>query len=245
MTTPDFPDWQQAVAIVDTAAQLTAGAVVLSTGQSTPSLDTSDVNTVLIEIAPPQAAAAGKRYELFLLWQEAGVNVFQEVLTYHSALSYDTALSRMMWIVPARAATLTVLLRGSDASTSSVIVSGSTRALAGGEPQIFRGNVFRRLLAVGTTSIPAGGSIGPFYVPPSARAISARIGGTNNLVSCSISAVDLVGIVPTANLLWDNTATGGNDSLVNLPVPSMGLEITLANADVAARSANIVVWDVS
>lgn len=245
MTTPDFPDWQQAVAIVDTAAQLTTGAVVLSTGQSTPALDTSDVNSVLIEVTPPQAAAAGGRYELFLLWQETGVNVFQEVLTYHSALSYATALARMTWVVPARAASLTVLLRGSDASTSSVIVSGSTREAAAGQPQIFRGNVFRRLLTVPTTSVPAGGSIGPFYVPPSARAISGRVGGAAALVTCSISAIDLAGIVPTPNLIWDSLPNGGNQSIVALPVPAMGLEISFANTDTVARNANLTVWDVS
>ena len=251
MTLPDFPDWTTPVQTIERVTQVTPGGTTITAGAAPVSFDTSDFASLVLSITPP-AGVLGNAYSLVAIWQESGADADADSVSMHTLAVYSPALSRILWQLPVRGSSVKLYLAGTSADTAHLNITGSNRALLG--PTITRSseNIAQtplsdgRLIASGTANnIPAGGSLGGFYIPPVSRAITVQLGIATAKCEISLGGVQLAGGVVSELVLGDYAASQANPAFPGIACPGVGINLTIINNDTVVRSPTFRVWDVS
>lgn len=243
MTTPDFPDWQDATATVEAvSAQLVAGSLLASNGASQ-TFDVSRYASVSVQFTSP-GALTGARYCLVLSWVNAGNVVDYETVTFHDYPAIPDHPGVQMVHLPVRASSLQLSVIGDTNNNCGINAWASTRVVDGERPRIARYNWGQQVLDSTLVNIAAAGSSATFYVPPVSRAIllEARGAFTGTIVASGVALAN--GGLVTAPLVT-LTYTGATTDYPEIPVPATGLELVMNNTAGAIRTGRVVVWDCS
>lgn len=244
MTAADYRDFTQPVAQIDQATQIGQGSMVLHNGQSTSDFDVSTYASLSITITPP-ASTAGHRYLLILRWKEAGNVVDVDTVSFHSDASYSSVgFNEIYRHLPVRGSSFNLSVIGDDASDVSMIVTASTRELAGGRASL--GNdVNGRLIASYSAIIPATSNSGPIYVPPVAELLAVT---WTYVIAAGVITLDGVNASAGAAIATHlERLTFGAASVAEtvFRVSHVGTELVVINNDAAPHSGTVQVWDVS
>lgn len=243
MTLPDYPDWEQPVALAERITQLFSGTLADNSGLV--QLDTSNTQSISVSITPP-AGAAGLAYELQLLWINGASFVEYQAVSFHTLASYGFPPNPIVVQVPARASTLRAVMQGNHGSNVAVVIYGSTRQVL--SPAVSRiGSTGPQLLAApGSLVVPAAGVSATVYVPPTASRV--RIGTDSALATTQLRVsgwnVGAGGAVLNTEL-FRQAGNGVTPITAEFYAPLFGLSFILANSSGAAIGVTPTVWDVS
>lgn len=245
MTTPDYPDWQQPVALVDQSVYVTGAPIVLRAPGGSPQMDVSSLNSVGMNIQLPNSGLPN-RYRLALQWAEQGVNVSRQVITFHGLGAYTSPTISMLALqVPVRGGQLSLGLTGDSADPVAINLFGSTRVLAGGIGILTNDSPGQLLVSSAVLSAPSGGTA-QCWVPPAARAITISAGFAITSGTLEVDAVrDSNTGLGIGRLTMIATSSLAGGIAVELPVAGMATELTIKNNDATAHAGQFNVWDVS
>lgn len=244
MSSPvDFADWTQPVASVDQVGVVIDQPNLSPAG--TAKLDVTAYNELLVSITPP-SSAAGAAYMLDVVWWDAtGTIVLDEnTLTFNSDTSYLAGVT-MTWRIPVQGSLVQFDLVRSDASTVGIFVTGGRRISLTRPIRSRISTQDDRLLYQNANPIPAGGSIGPFWIPPVTQQISVVWSYVIASGSLDVVGYFKTGVTVSAVRIARVTVAGLLSGQLLFQVPGIGCQITLNNADAGAHSGSLQVWDVS
>lgn len=242
---PDFPDWATPVGVLDRATLIGNSNWNVHRGQGLSDVDTSRYSSLGLAIALP-GSLAGQRYMVQVNWKESSQVIDSDSLSFHSSLSYAALnINNVYWHMPVRGSSFDLSVFGSDVTTFSLYLIGSTRELTGGRATVTNDAPGRGVLDQNFGSIAAAGSSPVVYVPPVARAVRVR---SNQRIS-SVTA-NLWGLAPgVGTVTTSRLGTFAGDVYANtggeLTVVNTALEVQLTNGDTVAHSLDVQVWDVS
>lgn len=251
MTLPDFPDWTTPVQTIERVTQVTPGGTTITAGDAPVSFDTADFASLLLSITPP-TGVIGNAYSLLAIWQESGGDADADSVSMHTLTAYTPALSRILWQLPVRGSSVKLYLAGTSPDTAHLTITGSNRALLGPtvtrSSENFTGTPLSdgKLIASGTAGpIPAGGSLGGFYIPPVSRAVTVQLGIATAKCEISLGGVQLAAGAVSELVLGDYVATQANPAFAEVACPGIGMNLTIVNNDTVSRTPTYRVWDVS
>lgn len=246
MTTPDYPDWTQQSADVERVGLLDTAGVVYNSGFGGGPYDVSRWKSLDMFVVPA-LGVAGDRYTLTVGWAVGNQTIDTDSFSFHSRASYDgPPYLGLALRMPMRAPSMAFTLNGPGGGSAAFTMIPSTRNVETVRVKsLSNANDGRHLVSAGTQAVAAGGSIGPFRIPPVARALDFRIGGAGAFFTYTLRGVYYNGAAPATALLWDTGPTATNVAVNGLEVACVATELTITNNDAAIHNANLEVWDVS
>lgn len=244
MPGPDYPDFTQLSALRETDGVLLTNRTVNDGGSVGP-LDTSTYQTVSIS-ASPASAIVGTRCFLDLSWQSAdGSWQYDEMVSFHSLPSYGQTLTGLGFLVPVKGPELFIAASVGSGSNTTLAVAGSTRAMGAAVARLANITSNRWLLETGNQAIIAGGTAGPFYIPPVAKRVRIASNMTASTQLVTLDAIRSSGAGPTTSRSVDLIGGGGWPGMVDLWMPTTGLELTMRNTSAGTLTWSAQAWDVS
>lgn len=245
MTTPDYPDWTQPVALVDQATNLSPPGNQLVPNGASLALDTSALATLDFVIIPPDAASL-QRYDLLVQWEQGGDVFGTDSVSMYGINTY-TLPSEFGWQLPCRSQACTVYAVGSDPTPINVLIESSTRQLQA--PRILRAGSEGRnaIMDSGLQNVAAGASTPNYYAPPVSQQLVACVTfGSTKMFAQGNALCYGAGGLSDVFLCAINAAPTGQTATplpVVLPAASMSTVWNIHNSDTVAHTAQIVVYD--
>jgi hypothetical protein len=245
--TPDFPDFAQPIAQVETDTRILNGLLIAS-GGLTGQINTAGFNSIALAIENDGDVTGTPRAVAHIIWSIGTVATWQETISFHIGAAYQNNLDTLYFQAPARGSSLNIQVFTDSGDGLKLTLYGSTRQVADRRLSSFQLDPSTLLLDTGTVSVPAGGLSAALFIPPVTKALSIRLGST----TVSPCSVVLFGVrrdgaaVTTARFLelssdGVNTVTDFSD----IQAPLVGMEVQMSNKDTVARNLRVTVWDVS
>lgn len=243
--TPDFPDWAQPVAQIETD-KLLLNAQLVASGGTTGQIDTTGYNSVALAFDNDGAVGGNPRCVAHVIWSIGSVVAWQDTVSFHIGASYGSQVDPIYLQAPARGSRLNIQVFTDSGDGLKITAYGSTRQVDG--PQI-SGLLIgggKLVLDTGSVNVAAGASSATFRVPPVTSKLlisfhcSAAIAATLLINGISNYAATL-GVEQLLRL-----QTGGVISVTQeMSVAGVALELTMINNDAAARNLHAEIWDMS